>query len=126
MSSKSIAPVRSYIESLPAGARRQINKMRAAIRSVAPKAVEVMAYGIPAFKLDGRVLVYYAAWKHHTSLYPITPRITRAHAAAVKGYETGKGTIRFPLDKPLPVALVKRLVKTRMEVAALRAVKNTD
>src|SRR3954462_10863989 len=106
--------VRSYIESLPAGARRQINKMRAAIRSVAPQAAEVTAYGIPAFKLDGRVLVYYAAWKHHTSLYPITPRITRAHAAAVKGYETGKGTIRFPLDEPLPVALVKRLVKTRM------------
>jgi uncharacterized protein YdhG (YjbR/CyaY superfamily) len=106
--------VRSYIESLPAGARREIKKMRAAIRSVAPGAVEVMAYGIPAFKLDGRALVYYAAWKHHTSLYPITPRIARAHAAAVKGYEMGKGTIRFPLDKPLPVALVKRLVKTRM------------
>ena len=106
--------VRSYIESLPVGSRREIKKLRAAIRGVAPGAVEVMAYGIPAFKLQGRALVYYEAWKHHTSLYPITPRITRAHAAAVKGYETGKGTIRFPLDKPLPVALVKRLVKTRM------------
>ena len=106
--------VRAYIDSLPPGSRREINKMRAAIRSVAPKAVEVMAYGIPAFKLDGRVLVYYAAWKEHTSLYPITPRTTREHAAAVRDYEMGKGTIRFPLDEPLPVALVKRLVKTRM------------
>ena len=106
--------VRAYIESLPAGARRELKKMRAAIRSAAPDAVEVMAYRIPAFKLDGRALVYYAAWKEHTSLYPITPRIVRAHAAAVRGYETGKGTIRFPLDEPLPVALVKRLVKTRM------------
>jgi uncharacterized protein YdhG (YjbR/CyaY superfamily) len=111
---RGLAAVRTYIESLPAGARRELKKMRAAIRSVAPGAVEVMAYRIPAFTLHGRALVYYAAWKNHTSLYPITPRITRAHAAAVKGYETGKGTIRFPLDKPLPVALVKRLVKTRM------------
>jgi uncharacterized protein YdhG (YjbR/CyaY superfamily) len=106
--------VRTYLESLPASSRRELKKMRAAIRSVAPKAVEEMAYGIPVFKLDGRALVYYGAWKHHTSLYPITPRTTRAHAAAVRGYETGKGTIRFPLDEPMPVALVKRLVKTRM------------
>ena len=92
------AAVRTYIESLPSGPRREIKKLRAAIRSVAPQAVELMAYRIPAFKLNNRALVYYAAWKNHTSLYPITPRITRAHAAAVKGYETGKGTIRFPLE----------------------------
>jgi len=105
---------RAYFAALPPAVRTRMKSVRDMVREIAPDAVEVFSYGIPGFRLDGKPLVWYAAFKQHTSLYPMTASIRKAHAAALKDYKMSTGTVQFPLDKPLPVALVKRLVKARL------------
>jgi uncharacterized protein YdhG (YjbR/CyaY superfamily) len=107
--------VRTYLAALPADTRRHVEELREAIHAAAPGAVETFGYGMPAFSLDGKPFVWYAAWKHHSSLYPLSKVTTRALAAELEGYDiSGKGTVRFRLDQPLPSALVRRLVKARI------------
>ena len=117
------ARIRAYFAGQPPATRRVLKQMRDAIRAAAPGAEEAFSYGIPGFRLEGQPLVWYAGWKGHVSLYPIGPSIVRALGLADKGYETSKGTIRFPLDAPPAKTLVARLVKARAaDVRARRPV----
>jgi uncharacterized protein YdhG (YjbR/CyaY superfamily) len=102
-----------YLAGVPEPARSTLSKIRAAIRSaVPPEATETISYRIPAFKHNG-VLVWFAAFSDHCSLFP-TASILEAFKDELKNYSTSKGTIHFPIDKPLPAPLVKRIVKARV------------
>lgn len=97
-----------YIKGCPRDAQAALKQVRLAVREVAPEAVETISYQMPALKLRGRILVYFAAHTHHIGLYPAP---VEAFAKEFARYETSKGTVRFPLDKPMPVALIKKVVK---------------
>jgi len=105
--------VDEYIAAAPEPARKMLKEMRAAIRSVVPsEAVEIISYRIPAFKLK-RVLVWYAAFLEHCSLFP-TASVIEEFRDDLAGFTTSKGTVQFPTDKALPTALIKKLVKARV------------
>jgi uncharacterized protein YdhG (YjbR/CyaY superfamily) len=105
--------VDEYLAGIPEPARSTFIKMRSVIRSTVPaQATEVISYRIPAFK-DKTVLVWFAAFSKHCSLFP-TAAVIEAFKDELKGFSTSKGTIHFPTDKPLPTALVKKLVKARV------------
>jgi uncharacterized protein YdhG (YjbR/CyaY superfamily) len=114
----SVAPkdVDEYLAGVPEPARGTLNKVRAAIRSAAPPgATEAISYRIPAFKYKGRPLLWFAAFSKHCSLFPGSLSVMEAFKNELKDFDTSKGTIHFPLDKPLPAALVKKLVKARIK-----------
>ena len=105
--------VDEYLAGVPEPARSTLNKIRAAIRSaVPPEATETISYRMPAFK-HKRVLVWFAAFSNHCSLFP-TASVIEAFKKELKGFTISKGTIQFPLDKPLPTALVRKMVKARV------------
>jgi uncharacterized protein YdhG (YjbR/CyaY superfamily) len=105
--------VEDYFASVPRPALAALNKMRVAIRSVVPaEATEVISYKIPAFK-HKKILVWYAAFANHCSLFP-TASVIDAFRDELKGFSISKGTVHFPLDKPLPVALIKKMVTLRV------------
>jgi uncharacterized protein YdhG (YjbR/CyaY superfamily) len=112
--------VEDYLAALPEEQRTALEKLRKTIKAAAPKATETISYQMPAFKQDGRFLVSYAAFKDHCSLFPASEAVMEALGKELKPYFSGKGTLRFTPDKPIPVALVKKIVKARIEEIAAR------
>jgi uncharacterized protein YdhG (YjbR/CyaY superfamily) len=104
--------VDAYIAAAPKGAQGKLKELRTAIRKTAPAAVERISYGMPYYSHKGR-LAYFSVWKTHIGLYIPTP-VLQEHKSDLLAYETSSATVRFPLDKKLPVALIRKLVKSRL------------
>lgn len=107
-----------YLATVSADQRVALERLRKAIRAAAPGAEECISYQIPTFRLDGRLLVAFGAWAKHCAFYPGS--VVETLADELEGYDTGKGTIRFRSDSPLPAALVRKLVKARIAQRASR------
>ncbi len=110
MANTNYQSVDEYISLQPKKVQVLLVKLRGVIKKLLPDATEIISYQIPAFKVDGRYVIYFAGWKKHVSLYPI-PRGTAAFRKAINPFVKGKGTISFSLDKPLPMAIIKDMVK---------------
>ena len=108
------ATVDEYLAGLPDDRRARIQAMRETIRAAAPDAVETIAYDMPAFRLDGRFLVSYAAYKQHDSLFPASEGVIHALGDDIRPYLAGKGTIQFPANKPVPTELIARILAVRV------------
>ena len=106
------ATIDEYLAPLPADKRAALQWLRRQIKAAAPAAEECISYGIPAFRLDGKLLVHFGAAAKHCAFYP--GAVVEAHGEALKGYDTSKGTIRFQPGSPLPAALVRTLVKAQI------------
>jgi uncharacterized protein YdhG (YjbR/CyaY superfamily) len=116
--------VDQYLKQQPAAAQKQLERVRRAIQKAVPRAEEVISYQIPAFKLDGRALLYFAGWKEHYSLYPATAGVVARFGKELKGHLVSKGTLRFALSEPVPTQLIAGIASQRAsEVAELGARK---
>src|SRR5215471_10824325 len=103
-----------YLAGVNADQRVALERLRKTIRAVAPKVEECISYGIPAFRLNGRSLVFFGAWANHCAFYPGSSATLKEFRSALKGFQISRGTIRFSPDNPLPLALVRKLVKARI------------
>lgn len=105
--------VDDYVAAQPPEVQVTLDEIRRRVLAIVPEAQEVISYQIPAFKVDGKVVIYVAAWKHHISVYPV-PDVEGDLREQVERHRTGKGTLRFPLDQPFPFGLLERLTEAAL------------
>jgi uncharacterized protein YdhG (YjbR/CyaY superfamily) len=110
--------VDDYIDSQPQSARGVLVRLRSIIQKVLPGAEEVISYQIPAYKLNGRAVIYFAGWREHYSLYPADDQLKTAFKDELARFEVSKGTIRFPLSEPIPAKLIEGITKFRAKQAS--------
>jgi len=121
MAKTDLSPVDAYIAAQPGTTRGVLEKVRATLRKALPGAEEVISYKIPAYRMAGGIVIYFAGWKQHYALYPVTAPLIAAFKAELAPYElSNKGTVRFPLDAPVPARLITRIAKYRARETAER------
>lgn len=110
--------VDEYIAAQPDAVRPLLERVRGIIRDAVPAAEERISYGMPSFRLGGSTILFFAGWKNHYALYPGNARLVAALGEDLAPYEVSKGTIRFPLDEPVPAELIRRIARLRAKEAA--------
>ena len=105
--------VNEYISAFPPAIRRRLKEMRQIVQQTAPMAIECISYGMPAYKYEG-VLLYFAGYERHTGLYAM-PSAQKAFADELKSYKTGKGSVQFPHERPLPAGLIRKIIRFRIK-----------
>ena len=113
--------VSDYITAQPPAARRSLRQVRATIRKALPGATEGISYQIPVYKLDGRMVLFFAGFAHHYSIYPASDALIAALGDDLADRRVSKGTISFPLTEPVPVQLIKRIAKFKAKETAARS-----
>lgn len=111
--------VDDYIQTFPAEMQTILEKVRQAIAAELPDAEQTISYSIPTFKMNGQYLVYFAGWKDHISVYPIPPKGDKVFQKEIAPFRTGKGTLQFPLDKPIPYDLIRKIAQLHLEEKVL-------
>ena len=122
--SKTVRTIDEYIAGFPKDIQEILEKIRGTIRKAAPDAEEAISYNMPTFRLNG-YLIYFAAYKEHIAIYP-APRGNEEFKEELASYEGGKGTVRFPLHKPIPFDLIRRIVKFRVKVNQARVTERSN
>jgi uncharacterized protein YdhG (YjbR/CyaY superfamily) len=122
---KTVTTIEEYVNLFPAEQRAALEKIRKTIKEAAPKAEEYVGYGMAGYKLNG-VLVYFGGFKNHCSFFPAGYSVIKKFSSELKQYKTSKGTIQFPLDQPVPTALIRKMVQERVKENELKAKVKTE